>query len=67
MLDLLHLVSSFVMVRLMLLLALPITLLIGAGTMLIVAIVLKPREMTRLIYDETVGRVSRWRRPHLSG
>ena len=66
MLDFLHLVGTYIAVRLMLLMALPITFLIGAVAILIVGIILKPRETTRLLYDETVGRVSRWLRPSRS-
>ena len=66
MLDFLHPVGSYIALRLMLLMALPITFLTGAVTILIVGIILKPRETTRLLCDETVGRISRWLRPSRS-
>ena len=62
MLDFLHLVGTYIAVRLMFLAALPITFMIGAVTILVIGLILKPRETTRLLYDETFGRVSRWLR-----
>lgn len=67
MLDFLHLVGTYIAVRLMLLMALPITFLIAAVTILVVGVILKPRKTARLIYDETYGRVSRWLRLHRVG